>query len=165
MGALVCLLLGAGHAAAWKGPPRAYLHVNEERAQIHPWTYEWNRAEGANSCSSLIADGFPGYEPDPSVDSFHVRPRVFFMRDQKPRVTSFRAYSSLGEHGYPTGPSEAVNSSVHRVKDNGEVVAWKVRFATTVADKRYFDLDVAFERAGRCGNNGSASYSFGLERG
>jgi len=152
-------------AGAHGGPPRVELHVNNEQTGLGSWSYSWSSGAGRGSCSSLVADGIPNYEPDAKVDSLHARPRIYFLRDQRPRVQSFRAYSKLDENGWTTGPAERIRARLSRVRQDGEVVAWKLRFRTEVVDERYFDLDVSFEKLDRrCGDNGEASYAFGLER-
>ncbi len=159
----ICIAL-APAAQAHDRPPRVKLHVDDEVRAIGSWTYTWNHGSGGGACGSIHADGIPNYEPRASVDSLHATPRLFFLRDQQPRVESFRAYSQLDEHGWVTGSSERVDGRLSRVRRNGELVAWKLRFHTEVVDERYFDLTVSFARQGRCGDNGGASYAFGLER-
>ena len=162
---LICLSqIGASTASAHDRPPRAQLHVDGEKHKLGTWSYNWTSSGGGGFCSAIHADGFPSYKPEASVDSLHSRPRIYFLRNQRPRVEGFRAYSQL-DNGSPTGPSERVDSRLSRVRRDGEVVAWKLRFRTEVVDERYFDLDVSFVRKNRrCGDFGEASYAFGLER-
>lgn len=157
-------LVGVPAAMAHKGPPPVELHVDGAKESLGSYTYSWTSSGGGGMCSATHADGIPSYKPDASVDSLHSRPRIYFLRNQRPRVEGFRAYSQL-DNGRPTGPSERVDGRLSRVRRDGEVVAWKLRFRTEVVDERYFDLDVSFVRKNRrCGDSGEASYAFGLER-
>jgi len=161
-----CSLVVVPDAFGHEAPPRAKLEVNGDRDKLGTWSWSWLYNGGGGHCAGTTADGIPSYEPRASVDTLHSRPRIYFLRDQHVRVTGFRAYSQLDDRsGYPTGPSERVDSRVRRVRSGGEVVGWELRFRTAVVDVRYFDLRLAFAGDGsRCRNKGSASYAFGLER-
>ena len=161
-------LLAAGSALAHERPPRAELHANGEAADISPFTYGWQSPAGGGQCSDLVADGIPNYRPKLSVDTLHARPTIVFLRDQRPRIRYFRAYSKLGhDPRWPAGDGKRVRARIGRLREGGEVVAWVIRFRVEVVRFRYFDLNVRFESTGGhpgCRETGDASYAFGLRR-
>lgn len=162
---LVGLLVLAPVAEAAKRPPRAVLRAAESQARLGPWSYSWSYPSG-DKCGAIVADGFPDYGFALSVAHRHARPRVVFLRDRKPRVTRFRAYRKLNRSGLPAGEGERVASAIRPKREDGEIVAWKVRFHVDVVERPYFDLDVRFplRRLGGCPEGGNASYAFGIER-
>src|SRR5688500_17237589 len=110
--AVLVAAFAAAPAQAWKAPPRAELHANEGVDRLRPWSYSWSYPSGPDQCVGVHADGFPDYEPDLSVDTRHVTARVFFFRDQRPRVRRFRAYRHLDRFGRPRGDGRDVRSRV-----------------------------------------------------
>ena len=163
------LLVGAASPAspparAAERPPPAELRAGGDSARLAPWTYSWRYPSGQAFCGAVVADGFPGYGPRLSLPHRHARPRVVFLRDRRPHVSRFRAYSEIGDGGTPVGRGKRVRSVVRPKRRRGEVVGWAIAFRVDVVARPYFDLDVSFRPRGRCGEGGSGSYSFGLER-
>lgn len=159
-------LLAPTLASAHTRPPNAELEVNGQTQKVGAWTYDWQYAAGGGRCAGINSDGIPGERRALTVDTLHSRPRIVFRRPQVPSVKSFIVSSKRDRGGFPAGRQRNVSSALRPVRRRGEIVAWKLRWRARVPAARFYDLTVDFAPypGRKCGNEGSGSYAFGLER-
>ena len=164
------LLAAAPIAEAADSPPPVRLRASTGSKPLEPWAYMWTTptqtAEGPG-CTTVVADGIPGYDQVITTRFSRARPMVIIGSDEKPRVLGFRSYSALNDDGFPRGNGERVGRDLKPLtNDFGEPSAWAIVFRVNSNKRPYFDLHLGFGAPNRCAQDrtegGDAYYSFGV---
>jgi hypothetical protein len=145
--------------AALRHPPRTVLYTGFGHEASGAWSSEWANGN-RQGCAVGIGDGIPSYSKKVEFASSHWT-HIRIERTRMPDVVKLRAWTHLGNGGYPTGPSHLFDTTLRPHTKDGEITAWTVVFNAGSA-KRYF-LNLHLKWNNICGGQ-AADYAFKMVR-
>lgn len=154
--AILAIVAAASSVYARSKPPPALLRYDNETIQRgNLGTYCWTHGR-IGECADAAGYDFPRGVLVPDDARLFVR----FDKDEKPSQASVQAWSRVDEDGQPVGNGRGLRNFFEKVREGGEVVAWKVGFNVRRAGRHYY-LSVSVDWA----DKGDAFYDLHVKTG
>jgi hypothetical protein len=127
-------------------PPKTVLYKGERELQTgRLGSYCWFAPSGAGKCVDVAELSYPAADSVPAGSTLHVR----ILKPQRPEKFSILAYRKIDEWGFPAGRTRRLETSLRRVVEEGQTVAWDVFFRVNQPGRHYYlDAFGVWEDAG-----------------
>jgi hypothetical protein len=127
-------------------PPKTLLYKGERELQSgRLGSYCWFSSSGAGECADAAELVYPAVDRVRAGSTLHVR----ILEEQRPQKFSISAYRQVDEWGFPAGKTQRLDTSMQRVIEDGETVAWDVFFRVNKPGRHYYlDAFGVWEDAG-----------------
>jgi hypothetical protein len=137
-------------------PPKTVLYMGERELQTgRLGSYCWSAPSGAARCVDVAELRYPAADSVRAGSTLHVR----ILNPQRPEEFSISAYRKIDEWGFPAGRTRRLGTSLRRVVEDGQTVAWDVFFRVNEPGRHYYlDAFGDWEVGGEGG--GDASWNF-----
>jgi hypothetical protein len=154
--AIALIVFGGVAYAQEHQPPKTVLYKVERELQTgRLGSYCWFAPSSAGQCVDVAELRYPAVDSVRAGSTLHVR----ILKPQRPEEFSISAYRKIDEGGFPAGRTRRLGTSLRRVVEDGQTVAWDVFFRVNEPGRHYYlDAFGDWEVGGEGG--GDASWNF-----
>ena len=150
--ALSLVVLGGIAYSQDERPPKTILYKGERELQMgRLGSYCWfDPSSGDGQCRDVAKLTYPAADDVGAGSVLRIR----ILEERKPDKFSVLAYREIDERGFPAGKTRQLDTSLRRVVEDGQTVAWDVSFRVNVPGRLYYlDASGIWEDAGDAGWN------------
>ena len=146
------VLLGGVAYAQEHQPPKTVLYEGERELQTgRLGSYCWFSPSGSGQCADVGRLVYPTVDYLRAGSTLHLR----ILEERRPQRFSVFAYHKVDELGFPAGKTRRLDTSMRRVFEDGQTVAWDVFFRVNKPGRHYY-----LDTFGIWEDAGDASWNF-----
>jgi hypothetical protein len=133
--AIALIVFGGVAYAQDNQPPKTVLYEGERELQTgRLGSYCWFAPSGAGECVDVGGLRYPAVDSVRAGSTLHIR----ILTPQRPDKFSISAYRKIDKWGFPAGRTRRLETSLRRVVEDGQTVAWDVFFRVNQPGRHYY---------------------------